>query len=114
MNSTISIHNTSKTRALFEINKGIPRHPEADVNAKMSEEMRRVRFENMIYIADGPSDIPAFSLVHKNGGSAFAIYPPKDVKAFRQAERMRHDGRIDMLLRQIILREQQHSCGSAI
>lgn len=96
MNSTISIHNTSKTRALFEINKGIPQHPEADVNAKMSEEMRRVRFENMIYIADGPSDIPAFSLVHKNGGSAFAVYPPKDVKAFRQAERMRHDGRIDM------------------
>ncbi|MCD8007693.1 MAG: haloacid dehalogenase-like hydrolase [Clostridiales bacterium] len=91
-----TIDNTSKTRAIFEINKGIPKHPEVDVNSKMPEEMRRVRFENMIYIADGPSDIPAFSLVHKNGGSTFAIYPPKDERAFRQVEQMRHDGRIDM------------------
>ncbi|MCD7883189.1 MAG: haloacid dehalogenase-like hydrolase [Lachnospiraceae bacterium] len=91
-----TIDNTSKTRAIFEINKGIPKHPEVDVNSKMPEELRRVRFENMIYIADGPSDIPAFSLVHKNGGSTFAIYPPKDKIAFRQVEQMRHDGRIDM------------------
>ena len=91
-----AIDNTSKTKALFEINKGIPLHPEIDVNAKMDEKVRRVRFENMIYIADGPSDIPAFSLVNKNGGSTFAIYPAKDKNAFRQVEQMRQDGRIQM------------------
>ena len=46
--------------------------------------------------ADGPSDIPAFSLVHQNGGSTFAIYPKGDVAAMKQVEQMRADGRVDM------------------
>ncbi|MDO4616419.1 MAG: haloacid dehalogenase-like hydrolase [Lachnospiraceae bacterium] len=87
-----TIDNTTKTRAIFEINKG----PGIDVNAKMPEELRRIRFENMIYIADGPSDIPAFSLVRKEGGSTLAIYPSRDEHGFAQVERMRRDGRIDM------------------
>ena len=91
-----TIDNTSKTRAIFEINKGIPQNKDIDVNAKMPEDIRRVPFENMIYIADGPSDIPAFSLVLKNGGSTFAIYPRGDLDAFRQVEQMRRDGRINM------------------
>lgn len=68
-----TIDNTSKTRALFEIN-----------------------FRNMIYVADGPSDIPAFSLVNKNQGATFAIYPHGDMEAMRQVEQMRVDGRINM------------------
>ena len=60
------------------------------------EENRRVHFENMIYIADGPSDIPAFSVVKKGGGATFAIYPPGDLQAMRQVEQMREDGRVDM------------------
>ena len=91
-----TIDNTSKTRAIFEINKGIPQNPELDVNASVPENLRRVPFENMIYIADGPSDIPAFSVIKKNHGSTFAIYPKGDNKAFKQVEQMREDGRIDM------------------
>ncbi len=91
-----TIDNTSKTRALFEINKGIPQRPEVNVNSKMSEELRRVHFHNMIYIADGPSDIPAFSLINKNGGSTFAIYPKGNERALKQVEQMREDGRINM------------------
>ena len=89
-----TIDNTSKTRAIFEINKGVPKHPEIDVNSKVPAEKRRVPFENMIYIADGPSDIPAFSLVNKSGGSTFAVYPKGDEIAFRQVEQLRMDGRI--------------------
>lgn len=89
-----TIDNTSKTRAIFEINKGVPKHPEIDVNSKMPREKRRVPFENMIYIADGPSDIPAFSLVSSSGGATFAIYPKGDMRAFRQVEQLRMDGRI--------------------
>ena len=50
----------------------------------------------MIYIADGPSDIPAFSVVKKGGGATFAIYPKGDSKAMQQVEQMREDGRVDM------------------
>ena len=81
---------------LFEINKGIGKMPGINVNTKIPKEIRRVQFENMIYIADGPSDIPAFSLVHQNGGFTFAIYPKGDSKAMKQVEQMRADGRVDM------------------
>ena len=91
-----TIDNTTKTRALFEINKGIPKLEKIDVNTKIAKEKRRVQFENMIYIADGPSDIPAFSVVHQNKGHTFAIYPAGDVAAMRQVEGMCQDGRVDM------------------
>ena len=50
----------------------------------------------MIYIADGPSDIPAFSVVDQHGGSTFAIYPKGNLKAMQQVDQMREDGRVDM------------------
>lgn len=91
-----TIDNTSKTRALFEINKGVGGDVEVNVNSKMTNEQRRVDFRNMIYIADGPSDVPAFSVVKGKGGATFAIYPQGNKDAFKQVERLREDGRIDM------------------
>ena len=94
-----TIDNTSKTRALFEINKGV--HSKdgregVNANTKIPEEFRRVHFINMMYVADGPSDIPAFSVVNKNGGATFAIYPKGDKRALKQVEQMRIEGRINM------------------
>ena len=91
-----TIDNTTKTRAIFEINKGIGKIDGIEVNSKIPEANRRVHFENMIHIADGPSDIPAFSVVKKNGGATFAIYPKGDLKAMQQVEQMRETGRVDM------------------
>lgn len=92
-----TIDNTSKTRSIFEINKGIGQHGGIDdVNSNIPESLRRVRFENMIYIADGPSDIPAFSLVKQRGGATFAIYPRGDLQAMKQVDQMRENGRVDM------------------
>ena len=88
--------NTTKTRAIFEINKGVGQRDGIEVNSKLSEEMRRVPFKNMIYIADGPSDIPAFSLINNKGGATFAVYPPGNDEAFRQVESLRKDGRVQM------------------
>lgn len=93
-----TIDNTSKTRALFEINKGVynSERPDIDVNTSMSEENRRVQFRHMVYIADGPSDIPSFSLTNRNGGATLAVYTHGDSKAMEQVERMHLDGRINM------------------
>lgn len=91
-----TIDNTSKTRAIFEINKGANKDHDIDVNVKMSSEQRRVDFKNMIYIADGPSDVPAFSVVKGRGGATFAIYPHGNMSAFKQVEKLRQDDRIDM------------------
>ena len=90
------IDNTTKTRALFEINKGVNVHPdEISVNQMMPEEVRRVPFENMIYIADGPSDVPAFSVMKKNGGKTFAVYNQAVPKSFKQAQALVKEGRVD-------------------
>ncbi len=91
-----SVDNTTKTRAIYEINKGVNIYKDIDVNAKISLEDRRIPFENIIYIADGPSDVPAFSVLKNNGGQTFAIYPKGDMKAFKQVDLLRKDGRVDM------------------
>ncbi len=92
-----SIDNTTKTRALFEINKGVnTKELELDVNSPIPNQERRIQFANMIYVADGPSDIPAFSVVNKNHGATFAVYPKGNLEAMRQVEKMRKDGRVHM------------------
>ncbi len=91
----VMIDNTTKTRAIFEINKGTNRNPAIDVNAKVTEEDRRIPLQNMIYIADGPSDVPSFSVVKKGGGKTYAVYNPAVRAEFEQNDRLRHTGRID-------------------
>ena len=92
-----ALDNTSKTRYLFEINKGSNKYPDTiDVNSSLARESRRVPFENMVYVADGPSDVPAFSILNYNGGSTFAVYPKGDVQAFKQVDALRRDNRVQM------------------
>ncbi len=89
-----SLDNTTKTRAVFEINKGTNKNPNVNVNAKVAHEDRRVPFQNMIYIADGPSDVPVFSVVKANGGKTFAVYKPESVAEFEQVNRLQEQGRV--------------------
>jgi hypothetical protein len=91
----VAYDNTSKTRALFEINKGSNTNPRIQVNSKMRAEDRRVPFEHMIYIADGPSDVPAFSVMRQNDGIGYAVYDPANPASLKQVDQMRRDGRID-------------------
>lgn len=88
------IDNTTKTRAIFEINKGTNRNPAIDVNSKMAAEDRRIPLQNMIYIADGPSDVPSFSVVKGGGGRAYAVYNPDKPEEFAQNDRLLQSGRI--------------------
>lgn len=89
------IDNTTKTRALFEINKGTNKNPAIDVNSNIRPEDRRIPFQNMIYIADGPSDVPSFSVVKRNGGKAYAVYNSDIQEEFVQNDLLRQAGRID-------------------
>jgi hypothetical protein len=89
------IDNTTKTRALFEINKGTNKNAAIDVNANIAPEDRRIPFQNMIYIADGPSDVPSFSVTKKGGGKAYGVYNPARADEFAQNDRLRSAGRID-------------------
>jgi hypothetical protein len=89
-----ALDNTTKTRAIFEINKGTNKIPDIDVNAKIPDEDRRVPIQNMIYIADGPSDIPVFSIVNRFGGRTFAVYQPGPKEEFSQVNNLQKQGRV--------------------
>lgn len=80
---------TEKTRYLFEINKGISaKQVEKNkyaVNQDIPLPRRRVPFKNMIYVGDGLTDIPCFSLVKRLGGMAFGVFNPAEERSAKRA-----------------------------
>ena len=93
-----SLDNTTKTRALFEINKGVGIvDSPIDVNTKIPYDKRRVQFCNMVYVADGPSDVPAFSLIGQHQGATLAVYPRGDKEALHSVEKLRKDQRVQLI-----------------
>jgi len=86
---------TEKTRYIFEINKGITQDEVKEkpllVNKNLPNDSRRIPIGNMIYVGDGLTDIPCFSLIKKGigepegGGVAFGVFDPSVEKSAKQA-----------------------------
>jgi len=67
---------TEKTKFLYAINKGVNgelRRNPYGVNDVIPKEQRRIPFTNMIYLGDGPTDIPCFSTIQQNCGKTIGI-----------------------------------------
>ena len=77
---------TEKTKFLYAINKGITglelRRNPFRVNDVIAPEKRRIPFSNMIYVGDGPTDIPCFTAVQTNHGKTVGI-----LKHIRKADK---------------------------
>lgn len=87
------VNYTTKTQFIFRINKGILDITEHElVNASMKDEDKDIPFTNMIYIADGSTDVPCMKLVRMNNGNAIAVYN-KDNSSI--ADNLYKEGRVD-------------------
>ncbi len=90
-----ALNYTTKTQYLFRINKGT-HDPSDDTEINQFIEMkdRPIPFENIVYIGDGPTDVPCFRLVKDLGGLSVAVFRPSKNGAREAAERFRDDGRV--------------------
>ena len=92
---------TVKTRSLFEICKGcfLP-DAKYKVDDLVPKDEEWCPFENMIYIGDGDTDIPAFSLVKSRRGMTIGVCSPDPEESkediMKKAENIKKGKRIDL------------------
>ena len=93
--STVSF--TEKTKFLFAINKGLSPDEVRDdpylVNAQVAQDDRAIPFTNMIYIGDGPTDVPCMSLLKREGATIFAVYTEPRQGIPKSTYNLARDGR---------------------
>lgn len=93
----LAVNYTNKTQFLFRINKGITNsYDNSLINKRIPEDQKLVSFENMIYIGDGETDVPAMKMMKSQGGTAIAVYNPK-VKRSKNGAQTPREGCIDLI-----------------
>ena len=91
---------TMKTRSIFEISKGTFNNPQQPLNNKVSHDRLWAPFENMIYVGDGPTDIPSLSLVRSRGGLGVVVFNNNEQEASIPRGRLKQmvlDSRSDLI-----------------
>ncbi|MFP5307089.1 MAG: HAD family hydrolase [Gammaproteobacteria bacterium] len=89
---------TDKTRYLFHVQKGLTgaahRGKPFEVNRKLAPDQIRVPLKQMIFVGDGYTDIPCFSLLKQHGGMPIAVYDRHREDKWGNAFQFVRDGRV--------------------
>ncbi len=71
----LSINYTMKTQYIYRISKGtLDVTDDYNLNRLQDQSLRRIAYNNMIYIGDGMTDIPCMKMVKQRGGKSIALY----------------------------------------
>lgn len=93
---------TDKTRFIFQISKGIigpaARKDPFAVNRKVAESELRVPLDHIIFVGDGYTDIPCFSLAQRSGGIAIGVYDRESRDRWGKAWGFLEDQRVKHLV----------------
>lgn len=84
----VAIDYTSKTQYLYRISKGILNTWDSQINKTIPDEQRSIRFENMIYVGDGETDIPAMALLKSKKGISIVVYDDENSEKVKQVKEM--------------------------
>jgi len=92
---------TDKTRYIFQIQKGIvgkeSRGEPFAVNKRVPANQVRIPLDQMVFVGDGYTDIPCFSLIKQNGGIPIAVYDQRHTEKWGNAFQFVADGRVSNL-----------------
>lgn len=91
------VTHTEKTRFLFHISKGIDKQDEEDllfVYRNVAEEELHVPLTQMIYVGDGASDIPCFSVLNEHQGTAIGVYKDGNTQEWEYQARVSANQRV--------------------
>ena len=65
------------------------------MNDHVSHEDHRIPFANMVYIGDGPTDVPCFAVMSQQDGHTLAVYDPSDTNSFAKCMQLRKAKRVE-------------------
>ncbi len=82
----LAINYTNKTQYIFRINKGIENSWDNKSLNKYMPDNRPVPEQNIIYLGDGETDVPAMKMVNYLGGNSMAVYEPENASAQKIAD----------------------------
>ncbi len=89
----LAINYTMKTQYIYRISKGIlDVTDDYNLNRLQDQSLRRISYNNMIYIGDGLTDIPCMKMVKQRGGKSIALYASGNAKT---AKPLVEDNRIN-------------------
>jgi phosphoserine phosphatase len=83
--------NTEKTSYLYFISKGIDSDKEKDLifaYSNVSAEQLRIPLSQMIYVGDGASDVPCFSVMNQQGGIGIGLYKQNSSQEWSEQDKI--------------------------
>ena len=83
--------NTEKTSYLYYLSKGMDGEKDKDLMfaySSVADDKLRIPLTQVIYVGDGASDAPCFTVVNQNSGIGIGLYKESNVEKWSQQEKI--------------------------